>query len=167
MPLAKPKACVRQALNPGVLETHPWSQRDWEATADRRNAQWSTGLSPSELQICYSTDAPTRASTAWSSGSPSHLCSVTSAPFSPSLALFRRFGPIRHHHQPEKRWVEDVLATTWAAKWEAQLKTPHSTREIMLFVYCRWSLQEGSFQPEEPIHMKDMFFTVTNYLSHY
>lgn len=59
--------------------------------------------------------------------------------------------------EPEERWGGDVLATTWAAKCEAQLETPHSTCEIMLFVYCRWSLQEGSFQPEKCIYIHNTY----------
>lgn len=55
-------------------------------------------------------------------------------------ALSSRFGTIQQCHrwqQPEERWGEDALVATWAAKWERELRTAHSTCETMLLVCCR------------------------------
>lgn len=123
MPLAKPKARVRQAESWKHTESLRRYRREKECLMKHRFVSIRTA----DVSQPGCTHHSEHSVNSWVSIPPlvCQHCSFLS--FS---------GSFKGGLAPE-RWGEDVLGTTWAAKWEAQLKTSHSTHETMLFVYCR------------------------------
>lgn len=128
MPLARPKARVRQAMDPGALEAHSWSQR-------RRHRREKECLVQQRFVSIRTADVSQHSctvSTAWSPGSPPHLCSASPAPFSGSS---------------QEVWPHQAVAATWgevgwgcdnlSSKMGSTTKNTPQHSEMMLFVYCR------------------------------